>query len=99
MRIVVATPAAARSRAGNRHTAQCYASFLRGAALRVHVGTELTDVRCDLLIALLGHLREDPAFYDRLRRATTARGRMFTPAAERRGVPSVVREAVRMARF
>lgn len=52
MRIVVATPAAARSRAGNRHSAQRYASFLRGAGHHVHVSTELDDVHCDLLIAL-----------------------------------------------
>jgi putative glycosyltransferase (TIGR04348 family) len=52
MRIVVATPAAARSRAGNRYTAQRYASFLRSTGHHVHVTTELDDAHCDLLIAL-----------------------------------------------
>lgn len=50
------------------------------------------------LARLIARAREDPEFYDRLRRATIARGRMFTPAAERRGVLSVVRDAVRLAR-
>jgi putative glycosyltransferase (TIGR04348 family) len=49
------------------------------------------------LARLIARAREDSAFYDRLRRSTTARGRLFTPAAERRGVLSVVREAVRLA--
>ncbi len=67
MRIVVVTPAAARSRTGNRHTAQRYASFLRGAGYDVHVTTELNDARCDLLVAL--HARRSFASIARYRAA------------------------------
>jgi putative glycosyltransferase (TIGR04348 family) len=65
MRIVVATPASARSRAGNRHTAQRYASFLRASGHRVQVATELDDAHCDLLIAL--HARRSFASIARYR--------------------------------
>ena len=52
MKIAIATPAAASSRTGNRHTAQRYASFLRGAGHRVRVATAWDGARCDVLIAL-----------------------------------------------
>lgn len=65
MRIVVAAPAGTPSRAGNRHTAQRYASFLRGAGHRVRVATELNDARCDLLVAL--HARRSFASIARYR--------------------------------
>ncbi len=52
MKIVIATPAAASFRTGNRHTAQRYAAFLRSAGHRVRVATEWDGTQCDLLIAL-----------------------------------------------
>lgn len=50
------------------------------------------------LARLVARARDDHVFYHRLRRAIAARRLLFTPAAERRGLLSVVREAVRSAR-
>ena len=52
MKISIATPAAASSRTGNRHTAQRYAAFLRGAGHDVRVATAWEGAPCDMLIAL-----------------------------------------------
>lgn len=52
MRITIVTPAAARSRTGNRHTASRYANFLRAAGHRVRVAIRWDGEPCDLLIAL-----------------------------------------------
>lgn len=52
MRIAIVTPAAASTRTGNRHTAQRYATFLRGAGHRVRVAREWDGGECDLLLAL-----------------------------------------------
>jgi putative glycosyltransferase (TIGR04348 family) len=52
MRIAIVTPAAASTRTGNRHTAQRYAAFLRGAGHRVRVASGWDGGECDLLIAL-----------------------------------------------
>lgn len=52
MRIAIVTPAAASARTGNRHTAQRYAAFLRGAGHRVRVATSWDGSDCDLMIAL-----------------------------------------------
>jgi putative glycosyltransferase (TIGR04348 family) len=52
MRIAIVTPSAASRRTGNRHTAQRYAAFLRGAGHRVRVASDWDGADCDLLIAL-----------------------------------------------
>src|SRR5947209_9353641 len=52
MRILVVTPAGARSRAGNRVTAQRWGRLLRGLGHRVTVATAYRGQRCDLLVAL-----------------------------------------------
>ncbi|MFO1363294.1 MAG: selenoneine biosynthesis selenosugar synthase SenB [Burkholderiales bacterium] len=52
MRIEIVTPAAASRRTGNRHTAQRYAAFLRGAGHRVGVASAWDGGDCDLLLAL-----------------------------------------------
>ncbi len=60
MKIALVTPAGARSRAGNRHTATRWAAFLRAAGHRVAVLTEwLPDRRADLMLAL--HARRSHA--------------------------------------
>jgi len=50
--IFIVTPAGARARNGNRHTAQRWASMLRGSGHRVSVAVEWRGERCDTLIAL-----------------------------------------------
>ncbi len=65
MRIAIATPAAATSRTGNRHTAQRYAAFLRSAGHRVRVATEWDEAQCDVLIAL--HARKSHSSIARYR--------------------------------
>ena len=52
MRIAIVTPSAASARTGNRHTAQRYAAFLRGAGHRVRVASSWDGGECDLMIAL-----------------------------------------------
>jgi putative glycosyltransferase (TIGR04348 family) len=52
MRIAIVTPSAASTRTGNRHTAQRYAAFLRGAGHRVRVASSWDGGDCDLMIAL-----------------------------------------------
>lgn len=49
------------------------------------------------LARLIDRARRDQAFYRALKRAVVARRSLFTPAAERRGVLAVVREAARLA--
>jgi putative glycosyltransferase (TIGR04348 family) len=52
MRIAIVTPSASSTRTGNRHTAQRYAAFLRGAGHRVRVASAWDGAECDLMIAL-----------------------------------------------
>lgn len=52
MKISIVTPQAASTRTGNRHTAQRYAAFLRGARHRVRTSAAWDGGDCDLLIAL-----------------------------------------------
>ena len=53
MKIALITPAGTGSRAGNRHTAMRWASFLRAAGHRVTVATEwLPDLPTDFMLAL-----------------------------------------------
>src|SRR5262245_48949878 len=52
MRISIVMPQAASTRTGNRHTAQRYGAFLRGAGHRVRIATAWDGRDCDLLIAL-----------------------------------------------
>src|SRR6267142_1381455 len=63
MRIALVTPAGARARNGNRHTALRWAAFLRAAGHRVAVSTQLSGSEADLLLAL--HARRS---YDSIRR-------------------------------
>ncbi len=63
MRIALVTPAGARARNGNRHTALRWAAFLRAAGHRVAVSTEWSGSEADLLLAL--HARRS---YDSIRR-------------------------------
>jgi putative glycosyltransferase (TIGR04348 family) len=63
MRIALVTPAGARARNGNRHTALRWAAFLRAAGHRVAVSTEWSGGEADLLLAL--HARRS---YDSIRR-------------------------------
>src|SRR3979490_42352 len=63
MRIALVTPAGARARNGNRHTALRWAAFLRAAGHRVAVSTEWSGAEADLLLAL--HARRS---YDSIRR-------------------------------
>src|SRR6266513_2571313 len=67
MRIALVTPAGARARNGNRHTALRWAAFLRAAGHRVALSTEWSGSEADLLLAL--HARrsyESLALADRL---------------------------------
>lgn len=50
------------------------------------------------LARLVARVRQDAHFFARLRRAVAARRHLFAPAAERRGLLAVVREAVSKAR-
>jgi hypothetical protein len=50
------------------------------------------------LARLLARASTDPRFYARLKAGVATRRRLFAPAAERRGLLAVVREAVRAAR-
>jgi putative glycosyltransferase (TIGR04348 family) len=60
MRIALVTPAGARSRNGNRHTALRWAAFLRTAGHLVRVHTEWDgDARADMMLAL--HARRSHA--------------------------------------
>ncbi len=52
MKIAIVTPAAARERTGNRHTAQRWATMLRAAGHKVSVTTEWDRAPADVLIAL-----------------------------------------------
>ena len=52
MRIAIVTPSAASTRTGNRHTAQRYAAFLRGAGHRVQVSSRWDGDDRDLMLAL-----------------------------------------------
>src|SRR3989442_2065610 len=52
MRIALVTPAGARARNGNRHTAMRWAAFLRAAGHRVAVSTQWLGSDADLLLAL-----------------------------------------------
>src|SRR5205814_10706210 len=52
MRIALVTPAGARARNGNRHTALRWAAFLRAAGHRVAVSTQWPGSDADLLLAL-----------------------------------------------
>src|SRR5882762_407956 len=63
MRIALVTPAGARARNGNRHTALRWAAFLRAAGHGVVVSTEWSGGEADLLLAL--HARRS---YDSIRR-------------------------------
>ena len=63
MRIALVTPAGARARNGNRHTALRWAAFLRAAGHRVAVSTQWSGGEADLLLAL--HARRS---YDSIRR-------------------------------
>src|SRR5712692_2757133 len=63
MRIALVTPAGARARNGNRHTALRWAAFLRAAGHRVAVAMEWSGSEADLLLAL--HARRS---YDSIRR-------------------------------
>jgi len=63
MRIALVTPAGARARNGNRHTALRWAAFLRAAGHRVAVSTQWSGSEADLLLAL--HARRS---YDSIRR-------------------------------
>src|SRR5204862_7616413 len=63
MRIALVTPAGARARNGNRHTALRWAAFLRAAGHRVAVSTQWPGSDADLLLAL--HARRS---YDSIRR-------------------------------
>src|SRR5881628_3263125 len=63
MRIALVTPAGARARNGNRHTALRWAAFLREAGHRVAVSTQWPGSDADLLLAL--HARRS---YDSIRR-------------------------------
>jgi putative glycosyltransferase (TIGR04348 family) len=58
-RISIVTPARPGARNGNRHTAQRWAGFLRGAGHRVSVKTEWDRKSCDVLLAL--HARRSHA--------------------------------------
>src|SRR5438046_9478776 len=63
MRIALVTPAGARARNGNRHTALRWAAFIRAAGHRVAVSTRWPGSDADLLLAL--HARRS---YDSIRR-------------------------------
>jgi len=63
MRIALVTPAGARARNGNRHTALRWAAFLRAAGHRVAISTAWSGSEADLLLAL--HARRS---YDSIRR-------------------------------
>ena len=63
MRIALVTPADARARNGNRHTALRWAAFLRAAGHRVALSTQWSGSEADLLLAL--HARRS---YDSIRR-------------------------------
>ena len=52
MKIALVTPSAATVRTGNRHTAQRYAGFLRGAGHQVRTASRWDGTDCDLMIAL-----------------------------------------------
>ena len=71
MRIAIVTPSAASVRTGNRHTAQRYAAFLRGAGHRVRVASSWDGGACDLMIAL--HARKSHESIARFRARFPAR--------------------------
>jgi putative glycosyltransferase (TIGR04348 family) len=71
MRIAIVTPAASSTRTGNRHTAQRYAAFLRGAGHRVKVASSWDGAACDLMIAL--HARKSHDSIERFRARFAAR--------------------------
>jgi putative glycosyltransferase (TIGR04348 family) len=71
LRIAIVTPSAASTRTGNRHTAQRYAAFLRGAGHRVRVASSWDGADCDLLIAL--HARKSHDSVARFRARYPAR--------------------------
>jgi putative glycosyltransferase (TIGR04348 family) len=71
MRIAIVTPSAASTRTGNRHTAQRYAAFLRGAGHRVRVASSWDGGDCHLMIAL--HARKSHESIERFRRRYPAR--------------------------
>mgnify|MGYP001585018531 CR=1 FL=1 len=52
LKIVIVTPAAAKSRSGNRNTATRWARILRGLGCRVSIVTEWQGERADLMVAL-----------------------------------------------
>ncbi len=59
MKIAIVTPAAARERTGNRHTAQRWATMLRAAGHKVSVTTEWDQAPAGVLVAL--HARRSHA--------------------------------------
>jgi putative glycosyltransferase (TIGR04348 family) len=63
VRIAIVTPPATSTRTGNRHTAQRYAAFLRGAGHQVRTGEAWSGWNCDLLIAL--HARKSHGSIER----------------------------------
>lgn len=67
MRIAIVTPSAANTRTGNRHTAQRYAAFLRGAGHRVRVASSWDGRECDLMIALHARKSHDSIARFRIR--------------------------------
>jgi putative glycosyltransferase (TIGR04348 family) len=72
MRIAIVTPSAATTRTGNRHTAQRYAAFLRGAGHRVRSASCWDGAACDLMIAL--HARKSGDSIARFRARFPDRG-------------------------
>lgn len=66
MKIILATPAASGSRAGNRITALRWARILRALGHRVEIVVEYGGQRCDVLVAL--HARRSFAAMQRFRR-------------------------------
>lgn len=65
MKIVLVTPASARSRSGNRVTALRWSRILKGLGHRVHIAQEYTEGHYDLLIAL--HARRSFRSIERFR--------------------------------
>ena len=67
MKIAIVTPAAARERTGNRHTAQRWATMLRAAGHKVSVAIEWDQAPADVLVAL--HARRSHSSVRRYREA------------------------------
>ncbi|MEO1994636.1 MAG: selenoneine biosynthesis selenosugar synthase SenB [Planctomycetaceae bacterium] len=65
-RILIVTPAAPRSRQGNRVTAVRWAGLLRSLGYRVAIDESFDDQRCDVMIAL--HARKSAAALRRFRK-------------------------------